>query len=98
VDDGLVRQAGDIEHAALANVGGANGRLDALADDVELALEAGLVGHVVAALDEQLPDFRFRGAGGRAKLAVVRWHRTPAEQLLSLLIEDVHDEPLAAVL
>jgi hypothetical protein len=67
--------------------------LDALADDVELALEMRRVARVTAP-DEELLDVRLDVDGAGAQQPIVRRHVTPAEQPLPLLGDDGRDQPL----
>src|SRR5262249_23043942 len=98
VDHRLVGETRDVEHAALADVRGPYRGLDALADDVELALERQVVADGEAALDEQLTDLRLGGAGGAADHGTVGRHGAPAQKLLPLLLDNVDNDPLAVVL
>ena len=104
VDERARRQARDVEHVALGERQLVDRVLDALADHVELALEAQriglqrrLAGRVAAVADEQLLDDRHRGGGRRAQHVLRRRHRPPAEERLAFLADDLLDRARGAV-
>src|SRR3989449_11434778 len=70
-----------------------DGILDALADDVELALELRLVEAVAG--DEDLPDGRLRPARLRADRAALDGHVAPAQQSRAFLRDHLLEEPFA---
>src|SRR3989449_9914239 len=70
-----------------------DGVLDALTDDVELALELRLVEDVAG--DEDLPDGRLRPARLRADRAALDGHVAPAQQPRPFLRDHLLEEPLA---
>ena len=95
VDERLRRQARDVEGARV----GTRRRqaidrvLDALADDVQLALEARQrvgIGRIERgpAADEHLFEPRLGGHGRRAQQPIVGRHVPPAEQVLAFLADD----------
>ena len=59
VHQGARRQAGDIEQRAFFQVRIPDRLLDALADDIELALEGHVIGDTGGTADENLPEQRF---------------------------------------
>ena len=70
----------------------ADPRADALADDVELALEGHRVGDVGAFADENLFDDRLVAAGGLAENFAPDRHGAPAEELLAFLADDEFED------
>ena len=84
-----------------------HGLLDALADDVELALEARAhlgvaapfdvlrrINRWTAAADEELREHRFDSDGARANGRMVGRNRTPAKQALTFFGDDRRDDLL----
>src|SRR5204863_8007947 len=102
VNDGLVRQARHIEHAALRDRGCLDRILDPPADDVKFALKAKLIvdaergrGGGVFTADENLADDRLNGLGRGTERRVVGWHRPPAEQGVAFFPHDLLEQLLA---
>jgi hypothetical protein len=93
VDERARGEARKVEELLLRRVERAHGVLDPLANDVELALEGGLIGDTGAARDEDLLDARFHRHRARAERPVIRGRRPPAEHALAFLLGDVMEEP-----
>ena len=93
VDDRVAGQARDVEILPPFDGGLADSLFDALADDVELALELRLVQDVAG--DEDLADGRFRAARLRADRVALDRHVPPAEEPGALLRDHLLDEQLA---
>src|SRR5213594_3503824 len=93
VDERVAAQARDVGQPLPGEVHRLDGVLDALADDVELALEVRGVARLAAA-DEHLLDVRLDVDGAGAQQPVVGRHVAPAEQALAFLADDAGDEPL----
>ena len=93
VDDGVHGHAGHVEVLPPLDGRLADGVLDALADDVELALELRLIEAVAG--DEDLPDGRLRPARLRADRAALDGHVAPAQQPRAFLRDHLLEEPLA---
>ena len=92
VDQRVGRQADDVEEAARERVDlqRVDGVLDALADHVQLALEARAIARRRRRLrrNEHLLEDRLRRARARADQAVVGRHVAPAEQALPFFLDD----------
>jgi len=88
VHERAAREAGDVPLLGTGHGGGADLGVAALADEVELALEGDLVGHAVAAADEDLAHERLAGLGGLAERRVVGRHGAPAQKVLALRLDD----------
>src|SRR5579885_1924980 len=87
-------EAGDVEQIPLAQVGVADGVLDAPADDVQPPLE----GHVVKvgrAADENLLEGGLAGPRRGTDFRIVGRHVAPAERDLVLVADDLLEPPLA---
>ena len=96
VDDGLARQARDVEVVpVLFGQLRVHGVLDDLADDVELALEPVLVLRQLAPADEELPDQRRHLGGQFAGLREIHRHVAPAKEHLVFFPDRLLDRPLA---
>ena len=96
VDDGLARQAGDVEVVAVV-LGKlrVDGVFDDLADDVQLALESILVVRLFAASDEELPDQRGHLGRQFPGLTEIHRHVAPSQENLIFLPDSFLDRPLA---
>ena len=90
VDEGVGGEARQVEVLPLADLAVAHRVLRPLADDVELALERGPIGHRGSAGDEHLLDHRLHRARGGADRGGVGGDGPPAEDRLAL----VDHEPL----
>ena len=97
VDDRARRQARDVEALRLRHAGRAHQLLDALADDVELALEGVLVVHPAPAPTNTWRISRHCAARQRSGRLGVDGHAAPAEQDLALLADHLLEELLALV-
>ena len=93
VDDRVAGQARDVEILPPFDGGLADSLFDALADDVELALELRLVQDVAG--DEDLADGRFRAARLRADRVALDRHVPPAKEPGALLRDHLLHEHLA---
>ena len=89
VNDGFVRKAGDIEAFASRQHRPADCVLGKLADDVQLALERHVVGHLLAAADKHLPHAGLARPGGGAERGIVRRHGAPAQHGLPRRADDL---------
>ena len=99
VDDDLAGQAAGVQQLALAQgTVIAQGVGEALADDVERALE-GVRPKPFGGGDEQLLDLGLGRLGRRADIGAFRIdrHRAPADKPLALLGDDPVDEAAAAL-
>ncbi len=96
VDERRGRQAHDVEGAArrLVESQGGDGVLDALADDIEGALEAqpAVVRGIKGGAHEELLEDRRDGGGRGADGHQARRHRAPAEHGLAFLADDALDQ------
>ena len=103
VDEGVRRQADDVEELLRCGVGDRQPVglvLDALADHVQLALEPGpRVGprQRRIACDEELFEDRLDRHGARSDRAVIGRHGAPSEQALALLGHDPGHELLGGL-
>ena len=98
VDDGVRRQAGDVEQVALAKPEPVGLVRRPVADDVELALEprrrvAGAVERRIAA-DEDLANDGLAALRGSPEVSAVGRHVAPAEQVLALFDDDAPERLL----
>src|SRR5207302_10182001 len=64
------------------------------ADHIQLALECVLVGNVVAAADEDLPDDRLARLRRASQGGIVGGNVTPAEKLLALVADGLVEQPV----
>ncbi len=96
VDDDLRRQAANVEHLRLIELGSPELRTGALPDHVQLSLES-LALQPIRRLDKELLDDRLARLRGRAYVGAlgVRRHASPADELLSLICDDGLDRALA---
>ena len=98
VDNGVGRQARDVEEVPLGQLQPLDRAGDPLADDEQLALEAGVgVGmrrKRLAAPDQDLADDRLSSARRAAERRVVRGNAAPAEHALAFLGDDVREQVL----
>ena len=106
VDDGVRRQAGDVEEVALAKLQAIDLVRRAVADDVQLPLEprrrvrSRVQGRPAA--DEDLTNHRLAAPRRGAEVSAVGRHVAPAEQALALFVDDsaervLHPPPLGRV-
>jgi hypothetical protein len=96
VDKGLVGQAAKVPELCAIHGRGADLVVGALADDVELALERHGSVSVRTATDEHLPDGGLARPGRFAERGIVGRHRAPAEDGLSLRLDDLLEAFLQA--
>ena len=89
------RQARDIKQGTLGVVRFRDGILDALADDIKLALEGGFIRQRRSPADKDLPENRLGGARRGGGRGVVRGHIAPAQRRLSFLAHNRLKYPLA---
>ena len=89
VDECLHRQARDVPVLRAGQRGCADVGVGALADDVELALEREIVGDAGAAADEDLPHERLARTRGVAERCAVGRDRAPAEDDLTLGLDQL---------
>ena len=96
VDDGLARKTGDVEVVAVV-LGElrVDGVFDDLPDDVQLALETVLIGFLLAASDEKLPDQRGNLGRQFPGLGEIHRHVAPPQEHLVFLPDGLLDRPLA---
>src|SRR5580692_7097428 len=92
VNNGLVRQAGQVPKLAAVNGRGANLAVGPLADDVEFALERPDVGQGGVPADKNLADEWLGGLGGCAKRGVIGRHGAPTEHDLSFRLDNLPKE------
>jgi hypothetical protein len=97
VDQRVAREAGQVREGLLAHVRRRDGLLEELTDHVELALEVWAVADICPAPDEDLLDDRLDGARRLAEKRVVRRHVAPAEEPLTLVLDDRVEERLHAM-
>ena len=91
IDERAGREAGHIprlgaKEALVAELGGG-----AFADDVELALESELGGQVGGTADEHLANVGLAGFGGFAERVVIGGNGAPAEEGLTLALNDLRE-------
>ena len=87
-------EARDVEVPGVVDAAGADGRLEALPDDVQLALEGGHVGRVGAGREEHMVHHRLDRARRLAEAAVLGRHAAPAEEHLSFLADHHREDQL----
>jgi hypothetical protein len=87
-------QAGQVGQPLLREVHGRDGVLEPLADDVELALEVGLVTEPRAPADEDLLDVRLGADRAGPQGVVVGGHVPPAQRPLAFLVHERVEEGL----
>ena len=97
VDERVRGEARHVHELLLGEVHRVDRVLDALADDVELALEVGVVSHTGAAPDEHLPHDRLHRARGGAQVPIVGGQVAPAQEALAFLDHEGLDQRLHLV-
>ena len=98
IDQGLIRQAGDIEIFSTSDPAVTDGVRHATTDHIQLALKGEIIRQTVdTTTNEDLPNARFTRLGSLTQAGIIGWDIPPAQDSLSFFSDDGLQALLAAV-